>query len=217
MTVPVDRCYSKIDEFGHYIDEKNPKGMGISARNSSCFFCIECQPMRRIHSYSFSDGRNERRLISYWTIKGATGGGVSGRRRGGGGKEGKGGPGERKMKEEDARGERRKKEGKSFIPCDDKGLSQSRLIACSSPLQPSFHPFAVATNFDSCFAYATLSPALFLSPDLVQPRALDPFTTELSQFRHFALGLSSSSFPVRKAPFGITTNVHRSIDEGRDA
>lgn len=41
--------------------------------------------MRRIPSYSFSGGRNERRLISYWTIKGATGGGgVSGREQGGG-------------------------------------------------------------------------------------------------------------------------------------
>lgn len=83
----------------------------------------------------------------------------------------------------------RKKE--SFIPYDDKGLSQSRLIACSSPLRPSSYPFTVATNFDSCFAYATspsLPPSPFLpSLDLVHPRALDPFTTELSQFRHFVL------------------------------
>lgn len=176
---------------------KNPKGsdMGISARNSSCFFYIECQPMRRIRSYSFSDGRNERRLISYWTIKGATGGGVSGRRQGG--QRGGHRASERWRKRVREESEE-KKEGKSFIPCDDKGLSQSRLIACSSPLQPSFHPFAVATNFDSCFAYATLSPALFLSPDLVQPRALDPFTTKLSQFRHFALGLSLPLLPWGK-------------------
>ena len=46
--------------------------LGISARNSNRFFCIECQPMRQIRSYSFSGDRNERRLISYWTIKGAT-------------------------------------------------------------------------------------------------------------------------------------------------
>lgn len=115
-----------------------------------------------------------------------------GRGEGGGGRGQQGEPGERKMKEEGARGENeeKKEEEKSFIPCDDKGLSQSRLIACSSPLRPSFHPFAVATNFDSCFAYAALSPTLLPLPDLVQPRALDPFTTELSQFRHFALGLS---------------------------
>lgn len=79
----------------------------------------------------------------------------------------------------------RKKE--SFILYDDKGLSQSRLIVCSSPFRPSSYPFIVATNFDSCFAYATFPPLslrhLFLpSLDLVRPRALDPFTTELSQF-----------------------------------
>lgn len=83
----------------------------------------------------------------------------------------------------------RKKE--SFIPYDDKGLSQSRLIVCLSPFRPSSYPFTVATNFDSCFAYATfppLPPSLFLpSLDLVHPRTLDPFTTELSQFRYFVL------------------------------
>lgn len=169
--------------------------------------------MRRIHSYSFSGGRNERRLISYWTIKGATGGGVSGRRQG---RAAKGSRVSERWRKR-VREESEKKEGKSFIPCDDKGLSQSHLIACSSPLHPSFHPFAVATNFDSCFAYAILSPPLLPSADLVQPRALDPFTTELSQFRHFALGPFPPFPPMRKAPFGITTNVHRSIDEGRDA
>lgn len=135
--------------------------MGISVRNSSRFFCIECQPMRRIRSYSFSDGRNERRLISYWTIKGATGGGVSGKKRGEGQRRG---PGERKMKEEGAKGERRKKEGKSFIPCDDKGLSQSRLIACSSPLHPSFYPFAYQLRF-----VLRLRDPLLCSPSFCPP------------------------------------------------
>lgn len=105
-------------------------------------------------------------------------------------------------------GEERERDGrkKSFIPCDDKGLSQSRLIACSSPLRPSSYPFAVATNFDSCFAYATF-PTLLRHPflpslDLVHPRALDPFTTELSQFPHFVLTVAlqlsppTSSFPL---------------------
>lgn len=51
--------------------------------------------------------------------------------------------------------EKKKKKEKSFIPCDDKGLSQSRLIACSSPLRPTTRPrpSVVATNFDSCRAY----------------------------------------------------------------
>lgn len=83
VIVPVDRWIIwKYSDLG--IESKSSKGSGtgISARNSSRFFCIECQPMRRIRSYSFSGGRNERRLISYWTIKGATGGGVNGRRQG---------------------------------------------------------------------------------------------------------------------------------------
>lgn len=141
--------------------------------------------MRRTRSYFFSDSRNEYRPISHCTIKGTTG-----KRR------------ERKktMRETEGRdlGEcgrwrkrARRQKKKSFIPCDDKGLSQSRLIACSSPFRPSSYPFAVATNFDSCFAYATF-PTLLRHPflpslDLVHPRALDPFTTELSQFRHFVL------------------------------
>lgn len=147
--------------------------------------------MRRTRSYFFSGGRNEYRLISHWTIKGTTGGGVSGRRQWGRQSEGSRTNGRWRK--------RARRQKKSFIPCDDKGLSQSRLIACSSPLRPSSYPFAVATNFDSCFAYATF-PTLLRHPflpslDLVHPRALDPFTTELSQFPHFVLTVALQLSP----------------------
>lgn len=103
--------------------------------------------------------------------------------------------------------------------CDDKRLSQSRLIACSSLSSPSScRP--VATNFDSCFAYA-ISPSRPSASSCVprlasQARALDPFTTETFPVSTFRLYVSPP--PKRKAPFGITTDAaRRSIGEGGDA
>lgn len=162
--------------------------MGISARNSNRFFCIEYQPMRRIRSYSFSGDRNERRLISYWTIKGATGGGVSGRRR----EDSKGRARRAKDEGRECESRAKKKRRKKFYPVRRQrtfSISSNRVLVSPS----SFLPPVRRTNFDSCFAYATLSSLSLPSHDLVQPRALDPFTTELSQFRHFAL---SPSFPL---------------------
>lgn len=145
--------------------------------------------MRRISPYSFiAGGRNERRLISYWTVKGATGGGGASGRGQGGGRHDK-----RKM-EDEKRGRQEIK--KKFYPvCDDKRLSQSRLIARSSPLRVPPPPFAVAYQLRFVLRLREISS--HRTPPCVprlgpQPRALDPFTTELSQFRHFAsVSLSS--------------------------
>lgn len=96
-------------------------------------------------------------------------------------------------------------------------ISSNRVLLSLSP--SSCRP-AVATNFDSCFAYA-ISPSRPSASSCVprlasQARALDPFTTETFPVSTFRLYVSPP--PKRKAPFGITTDAaRRSIGEGGDA
>jgi len=187
-------------------------GLGISVRNSNRFFCIECQPMRQIRSYSFSGDRNERRLISYWTIKGATGGDVSGKRQ----EDSKGRTGRTKDEGREYESRAKKKRRKKFYPVRRQrtfSISSNRVLVSPS----SFLPPVRRTNFDSCFAYATFSSLPLPSHGLGSTKSTRPFydrTFPVSTFRSRSLLPASS---VRKAPFGITTNVHRSIDEGRNA
>lgn len=120
------------------------------------------------------------------------------------------------MKKEGARGDKKKvlsrvRRQKTF------SISSNRVLLSLSP--SSCHP-AVATNFDSCFAYA-ISPSRPSASSCVsrlasQARALDPFTTETFPVSTFRLYVPPP--PKRKAPFGITTDAaRRSIGEGGDA
>lgn len=135
--------------------------MGVGKKFEPLLLHRVTQSMRRIRFYSFflalvtntSDillddkGRNRRRHERKKT--------------------GRGGEGSRNRVEDEKKVREERK--KSFIPCDDKGLSQSRLIACSSPLRPSTRPSAVATNFDSCLAYpSSRRPTPFRRPTSAQ-------------------------------------------------
>lgn len=85
-------------------------------------------------------------------------------------------------------GERRGKE-KSSIPYGDKGLSQSRLIACSRLSLSFFHPFAVTINFDSCYVYAnplsTASLPFHVPQFRSRQKTLGRFYDQTFQFRYF--------------------------------
>lgn len=100
--------------------------------------------------------------------------------------------------------ERERDRKKKFYPMRRQrtfSISSNRVfVSTSSSLLPVCRSYQL--RFVLCLRdlpYPPPSP--FPSLDLVHPRALDPFTTELSQFRHFVLTVALQLSPPLFPPF----------------
>lgn len=179
----------------------------FSARNSTCFFCIECHSQwGGFVPALFLPVVTNGRLISYWTIKDATGGGGRGR----GGRRREAG---RAEDEKEGREAKAKKKKKFFYPARRQktfSISSNRvLVSLSRVLRPSSSThLSVATNFDSCLCDSPSS--LSSPPDLVQPRVYS--TLLRANFPSFDIPLSVPFAPAGKrhlASLSMRISTHR--------